>query len=77
MLGKGQLMKAIEPLLGAAQEDVALALKQASFGNWPQDDADLLEFFILMIGCRLGGTVLTRSETGLGDPDINFRPLDH
>ncbi|TCM28375.1 hypothetical protein EDF59_1294 [Novosphingobium sp. ST904] len=70
-------MKAIETLLGATEEDVREALKAASFGNWPQDDGDLLEFFILMIDSKLSGRVLPASEIGLDDPDLNFRSADH
>lgn len=70
-------MKAIETLLTATEEDVREALKAASFGNWPQDDGDLLEFFILMIDSKLSGRVLPASEIGLDDPDLNFRSADH
>ncbi|WP_159979441.1 MULTISPECIES: hypothetical protein [unclassified Novosphingobium] len=70
-------MKAIETLLGATEEDVREPLKAASFGNWPQDDGDLLEFFILMIDTKLSGRVLPASESGLDDPDLNFRSADH
>lgn len=70
-------MKAIETLLSAIEDDVREALKAASFGNWPQDDGDLLEFFILMIDLKLSGGVLSASEIGLDDPDLNFRSTDH
>lgn len=70
-------MKAIETLLSANLEDVARALEVASFGNWPQDEEDLLEFFILMIDTKLAGAPLDMSETTLGDLRANFRSTDH
>lgn len=69
-------MKPIESLLDATEDDVIEALRVASFGNWPQDEADLLEFFILMIDTRLGGTPLSPSDTGLAE-GVNFRCSDH
>lgn len=71
------LMKAIETLLSATEEDVGEALKAGSFGNWPQDEADLLEFFILMIDTKLDGKVLSPSEAALKDLKLNFRSSDH
>lgn len=70
-------MTALHTLLSATEQDVAVALKSASFRNWPQDDADLLEFFILMIDIKLGGSRVAQTDTSLGDPDVNFRSTDH
>lgn len=70
-------MKAIETLLSSTEEDVATALKAASFGNWPQDEADLLEFFILMIDTKLSGNPLAGSGSRMDDPNENFRFSDH
>jgi hypothetical protein len=70
-------MKAIETLLSATLEDVALALNACSFGNWPQDEADLLEFFMLMIDTKLAGTALGSSESCIEDSQVNFRSSTH
>lgn len=47
-------MTPLERLRMASEDDVEQALKDASFGSWPQDEAELLEFFNLMIDVVLG-----------------------
>ena len=70
-------MESVRALLNATEDDVRIALKSGSFGNWPQDEADLLEFFILMIDTKLGQGGAPGRDAGLDDPDENFRRLDH
>lgn len=38
----------------ATEDDVIAAVEVASFGNWPQDPADLLEFYNRMLDLKLG-----------------------
>lgn len=47
-------MTEIERLRLASEDDVLAALKDASFGTWPSDEAGLLEFFNLMMDTLLG-----------------------
>ncbi|TCM19048.1 hypothetical protein EDF56_104585 [Novosphingobium sp. PhB165] len=49
-------MTDIERLRMASVDDVERALKNASFGSWPIDDAALLEFSNLMLGTMPGQT---------------------
>lgn len=49
-------MTEIETLRCATEDDVIAALEGASFGNWPQDPAGLLEFFNRLIDVKLGET---------------------
>jgi hypothetical protein len=43
-----------EILRSADEDDVIAALKYASFGAWPEDEAGLLEFFHCMLDTMLG-----------------------
>jgi hypothetical protein len=48
------LMSAVQSLHAATEDDVLAALGHASFDAWPQDEAELLEFFMLMLDQKLG-----------------------
>lgn len=47
-------MTLVQNLRAATENDVIAALRGASFGNWPQDEADLLELFNRMLDVKLG-----------------------
>lgn len=47
-------MQTAEILRAATEEDVAVALKDAAFTGWPNDEAALLEFFNRMLDVKLG-----------------------
>lgn len=47
-------MASVQDLRAATEDDVIAALEGASFGNWPQDEADLLEFFNRLLDVKLG-----------------------
>lgn len=49
----------LETLRSANEDDVITALAGASFGGWPQDEADLLELFNLVIELKVAETVAT------------------
>lgn len=66
-----KVMGPIRELRAATEDDVIAALEGASFANWPQDEAELLEFFNRMIDVRLGETA------GDGRMWPGLRPLKH
>jgi hypothetical protein len=47
-------MDPIQTLRQSTEDDVIAALEKMTFDNWPQDEADLLEFFNRMLDVRLG-----------------------
>lgn len=47
-------MDPIQTLRQSTEDDVIAALKNMAFDNWPQDEAELLEFFNRMLDVRLG-----------------------
>lgn len=48
-------MDPIQTLRQSTEDDVIAALKNMAFDNWPQDEAELLEFFNRMLDLKLGG----------------------
>ncbi|MFT4056452.1 MAG: hypothetical protein QM681_18260 [Novosphingobium sp.] len=47
-------MTTAETLRQTTEDDIREALKDATFGNWPQDEAALLELFNRVLDLKLG-----------------------